>query len=165
MTGPTPLVVRPRVLSRVCCGIAAAVVVFFAVVAVALGGGPDGAAQFRLPDQIAFFLLGVVVACGPLSFTRARVVADTSGIRVRNLIGEKFIPWQVVRAVVLADGTPWASLDLHDDDTISLLAVQTGDGESTVDAVLALRALLVQSRRAPEGGPDSSVPPPGPDGG
>lgn len=159
MTSPTPLVVRPRVLSRVCWAIAAGVVALFGVVAVALGGGPEGAAQFRLADQIAFFVLGVVIACGPLSFTRARVVADGSGVRVRNLLGEKQVPWQVVRAVVLTDGTPWASLDLHDDDTISLLALQTGDGESTVDAVLALRALLAQSRRASgtSDGPDGTA--------
>ncbi len=144
---PGPVVVRPRVLARVCWAIAAAVVVLFAVLAVALGGGPEGPAQFLLADQIAFFGLGVLIALGPLSFTRARVVADASGVRVRNLFGEKHVPWQVVRAVLLTDGTPWATLDLHDDDTISLLAVQTGDGESAVQAVLALRGLLARSRR------------------
>lgn len=59
----------------------------------------------------------------------------------------------VVRAVRLDDGTPWATLDLHDDDVVSLLAVQTGDGESTVQAVLDLRALLEASRQAPTSGP------------
>ncbi|MCW2715637.1 MAG: hypothetical protein JWN88_2684 [Frankiales bacterium] len=145
--GPGPLVVRPRVLSRVCWGIAAAIVVLFAVVAVALGNGPPGPNRFRVPDQLAFVALGVLIALGPLSFTRARVVADGSGVRVRNLVGERHVPWQVVRAVLLTEGTPWATLDLHDDDTISLLAVQSGDGESTVDAVLALRRLLADSRR------------------
>lgn len=162
MTGPepspTPVVVRPRVLTRVCWGIAAAIVVLFAGLAVALGGGPAGPARFLLADQIAFFLLGVLIALGPLSFTRARVVADAHGVRVRNLAGEKHVPWQVVRAVRLAEGTPWATLDLHDDETISLLAVQTGDGDSTVEAVLALRALLARSRlpdspQAPDPGP------------
>lgn len=150
MTGPEPargpVVVRPRVLARVCRAIAAAIVVLFAVLAVALGGGPAGPARFLLADQIAFFLLGVLIALGPLSFTRARVIADADRMRVRNLFGEKHVPWQVVRAVLLTEGTPWATLDLHDDDTISLLAVQTGDGESAVEAVLALRALLARSR-------------------
>lgn len=145
-SSPPPVVVRPRVLSRVCWAIAVGVVVVFGVLAVALGGGPEGDAQFLLADQIAFFVLGVLIALGPLSFTRARVVADTTGIRVRNIGSEKLVPWQVVRAVQLPDGASWAILELQDDDTISLLAVQTGDGASTVEAVLALRALLAASR-------------------
>ena len=62
MTAPADLVVRPRRLALVCRLTAAVVVVLFAVVARALGGGPDGDAQFRLPDQIAFFLLGCLIA-------------------------------------------------------------------------------------------------------
>lgn len=146
-TQPEAVVVRPRVLSRVCWAVAAGVLVLFALLAVALGGGPDGDAQFQPADQLAFFVLGVLIALGALSFTRARVEADADGIRVRNIVGEKMLPWGVVRAVRLVDGTPWATLDLHDDDTVSLLAVQSGDGESTVQAVLALRALLTASRQ------------------
>jgi len=146
MTAPDRVVVRPRVLSRVCWAIAVTVVVLFGIIAVALGGGPAGDAQFRLVDQLAFFGLGILIALGPLAFTRARVEADATGIRVRNAWGEKALPWQVVRAVQLVDGTPWATLDLHDDDTVSLLAVQAGDGESAVQAVLDLRALLAASR-------------------
>jgi hypothetical protein len=145
-SAPAPVVVRPRQLARVCWAIAVFVVVVFALLAVALGRGPVGPSTFRLADQIAFTALGVLIALGPLSFTRARVVADAAGVRVRNLLGERFVPWQVVRAVHLQEGTPWATLELHDDDTISLLAVQSGDGESTVEAVLALRSLLTESR-------------------
>jgi hypothetical protein len=140
------VVIRPRLLPRVCYAVAAGILVMFTVLAVALGSGPEGPAQFRLSDQIAFFGLGVLIALGPLSFTRVRVEADAAGIRVRNLWGEKSLPWQVVRAVRLVDGTPWATLDLHDDDTVSLLAVQSGDGERAVQAVLDLRALLAASR-------------------
>ena len=147
MTAPAYVVVRPRVLTRVCRAVAVTVLVLFGVIAVALGTGPAGAAQFRLLDQLAFFGLGILVALGPLAFTRARVEADATGIRVRNAWGEeKALPWQVVRAVQLVDGTPWATLDLHDDDTVSLLAVQSGDGDSAVQAVLDLRALLTASR-------------------
>lgn len=143
---PGKVVIRPRLLPRVCYAVAAGILVMFAVLAVALGSGPEGPAQFRLSDQIAFFGLGVLIALGPLSFTRVRVEADAAGIRVRNLWGEKSLPWQVVRAVRLVDGTPWATLDLYDDDTVSLLAVQSGDGERAVQAVLKLRALLAASR-------------------
>ena len=140
------LVVRPRRLTQVCWGVAALMVVLFAVVAKALGGGPAGDAQFRLADQIAFFLLGVLIAGAVLLFTRARVDADEAGVLVRNPLSSKRIPWQVVRSVRLDDGSPWAVLHLQDDETVQLLAVQANDGDRAVDAVLALRRLLQASR-------------------
>ena len=143
---PVRVVARPRRLTRVCWGVAALVVAVSAVLAVALGQGPAGDMQFRLADQIAFFLLGVVIAGVVLMFTRARVEATVSGVRVRNPYSSKEVPWQVVRAVRLDDGAPWASLELHDDETVQLIAVQSNDGEDAIETVLALRALLRASR-------------------
>lgn len=148
MTVPEPVVSRPVVLTRVCWGVAALVMVVFTVVAVALGGGPPGDAQFRLPDQIAMVVLGAMMAGAVLGFTRARVRADLVGVRIRNVLGEKLIPWQVVRSVRMDDGASWASLELQDDDTVALLGIQSNDGERAVEAVLGLRALLVASRNA-----------------
>ena len=150
MTGGVPappVVVRPRRLTRVCWGTAVLVVVVFAVVAVALGNAPEGEVQFQTADQVAFFLLGLCLAGAVLLFTRARVVADADGIAVRNPVSRKDLPWAVVRAVRLDDRAPWAVLDLHDDETVQLLAVQANDGEAAVDAVLDLRRLLAASRR------------------
>ena len=141
-----PVVARPRRLTAVCWAVAALVVVVFGVLAVALGRGPEGDAQFRTADQIAFFLLGVIIAGVALLFTRARIVATAEGIHVRNPFGTKDVPWQVVRAVRLDDGSPWAVLELQDDETVQLLAVQANDGDSAVDVVLELRALLQASR-------------------
>ena len=144
-----PVLARPRRLTRVCWAVAVLVVVVFALLAVALGRGPAGDAQFRLADQIAFFLLGVLVAASALLFTRSRVEGTAQGVRVRNPFSTKDVPWQVVRAVRLDEGAPWAVLDLHDDETVQLLAVQANDGDLAVDTVLALRALLTASRGAP----------------
>ena len=143
---PAPVVVRPRRLTRVCWALAVLVLAVSAVLAVALGRGPAGDAQFRLADQVAFFLLGVVIAGLVLMLTRSRVEASQDGVRVRNPFSTKQVPWQVVRAVRLDDGAPWASLELHDDETVQLMAVQSNDGDAAVDAVLALRALLRASR-------------------
>lgn len=139
---------RPVKLTRVCWGVAALVVVVFTAIARLLGGGPEGKAQFRLGDQIAMVVLGVLIAAAVLSLTRARVSADAEGVRVRNVVGERLFPWQVVSGVRLDDGASWASLDLQDDDTVGLLGIQANDGERAVDAVLALRRLLADSRRA-----------------
>lgn len=141
------MISRPVRLTRVAWGVATMVVGVFAIVAVALGGGPEGDAQFQLADQIAMVLLGVLLATAVLSLTRSRVVADAAGVRVRNVVGERYFPWQVVRAVRMDDGAPWASLDLQDDDTVALLGIQSNDGEHAIEAVLALRGLLSESRR------------------
>ena len=141
------VVIRPRRLLWVCRGASAAVVAVFGVVAVLLPTRQgDSDAAFGIGDQIAFFCIGLLLAWAVLQFTRVRVEADEKGIRIRNYVGEKFLPWQVVAAVRLDDGSPWASLDLQDDDTVALLAVQANDGSHAVDAVLALRALLAASR-------------------
>lgn len=145
----TPLVLRPRRLLVVCRAAGAVLLLVFAAVAYLLPRGTAGGEQFGLADQIAFFLIGVLLAAAVLRFTRVRATADETGVLVRNYMGEKFVPWQVVAGVRLDDGSPWASLDLHDDDTIALLGVQANDGARAVDAVVALRALLAESRRAP----------------
>ena len=143
------LVLRPRRLLVVCRLAGAALLVVFAVVAYLLPRGSASGEQFGIADQVAFFLIGVLLSAVVLQFTRVRVVADLRGVRVRNYAGEKFVPWQVVAGVRLDDGSPWASLDLQDDDTIALLAVQANDGARAVDAVVALRALLAESRGRP----------------
>lgn len=142
-----PLVIRPRRLTLVCRLLAAVVVAVSAVLAVALGRIPSGDAKFRVPDQIAFLLLGVAIAWLLLRFTRARVEATTDGVAVRNPFSSTAVPWQVVRDVRMDDGASWATLLLHDDESVPLLAVQYNDGDAAVDAVLALRGLLRASQR------------------
>jgi hypothetical protein len=139
---------RPRRLLLVCRLAGLSLLAVFAVVAYLLPRGSAGGQQFGVADQIAFFGIGVLLTAVVLQFTRVRVVADEGGVLVRNYVGEKRIPWQVVAAVRMDAHTPWAILDLHDDDTIALLAVQANDGLPAADAVVALRALLTASRTA-----------------
>jgi hypothetical protein len=145
------LVVRPRRLLVVCRIAGAVLLVVFGTLSVLLRHGSAGGAEFGIGDQIAFFCIGVLLAWAVLQFTRARVEADEQGLRIRNYVGEKVIPWQVVAGVRLDDGSPWASLDLQDDDTIALLAVQANDGMYAVETVLELRRLLAISRGSPSG--------------
>jgi hypothetical protein len=138
---------RPRKLLWVCRAAALGLVVVFGVVAVLLPSRQgEGDAAFGVGDQIAFFCIGLLLAWAALQFTRVRVDADETGLRIRNYVGEKVLPWQVVAAVRMDDGAPWASLDLRDDDTVALLAVQSNDGARAVETVLALRRLLAASR-------------------
>jgi hypothetical protein len=93
-------------------------------------------------DQVSFFVFGVLLAIALVSFTRFRVRADNAGIWVRNVMGERYFPWGVVVSVQLPKGASWAQLELHDDETVALLALQSNDGDATIDSVLALRNLM-----------------------
>jgi hypothetical protein len=131
--------VRPRRLTRVCWAVTVLVVVAFSVLAVLLPAGGDGVGR---GDQLSFFLFGLLLAAGLVAFTRFRVRADQSGIRVRNVMGERYFPWGVVVGIHLPEGAAWAQLELHDDETVALLALQANDGDVTIDNVLALRKLM-----------------------
>ena len=134
------LEIAPRRLTKVCRAVAVVLVLAFGVLALRLADDTEQA--FGPADQVAFFGIGLLLAAAVLAFTRARVRADTQGIWVRNVLGERFFPWQLVVSVDLPDGAGWAQLELHDDETVALLAVQANDGDTAVDAVLALRNLM-----------------------
>ena len=138
----------PVRLRRICLVLAGVVVVVFGLVALLLPRGDNGVEAFGPVDQVAFFVIGLVIAGGVLVLTRFRVRADDQGVWVRNSLGERFFPWALVVGVHLPTGATWAQLELHDDETVALLAVQTSDGDRAVDVVLALRRLLQESRGA-----------------
>jgi hypothetical protein len=142
--------VRPRRIRRVCWVLAPVVVLFFAVLAWALGGSPadigEGSGTFSLTDQIAMAGLGLLGAGGILLLARPRVTADERTITIQNIIGGYRLPWEVVREVRFERGSPWATLELEDDDVVAVMAVQAADKEHAVAAVTALRDLLASSK-------------------
>jgi hypothetical protein len=144
--GPV-LVLRPRrVLIAAWVG-AVATVVAFGVVAALLRNSDTGV-YFRLADQVAMVLLGVLIAAGVLLLARPRVRADSRGVEVRNVGVPRYLPWELVRAVAFPDGASWARLDLPDDEYLAVLAVQAVDGQRAVAGIRALRALHAASRGA-----------------
>ncbi|MDO3704249.1 PH domain-containing protein [Micromonospora sp. C28SCA-DRY-2] len=133
---------RPRRIRLVCWTSAALLLIVFSLVATSLSGPTgDGYGTFQRGDQIAMIGLGVFGALGFLLFTRPRVEADARGVRVRNVLGSYDLPWEVVRGVRFDRGAPWASLELHDDDLVPMVALQAADKELAVDGVRALRRL------------------------
>jgi len=146
---------RPVRARRVAFAVAAVVVVLFVVLAALLGRTSSEGVEFGPGDQAAMVLLGVLVAGGVLLLARPCVVADLDGVWVRNIFTTKDVPWEVVRAVSFRDGTPWAMLDLADDDQIAVLAVQAADGARAVAAVRALRALHARHAAGEGRGPST----------
>jgi hypothetical protein len=147
---PRTLTAHPVRLRRVATGIAIAVMALSVLVAVLLGSTTSEGVVFGPADQIAMVVLGGIVAGGVLLLARPEVSADATGLRVRNILVTKQVPWAVVREVAFRDGSPWAVLELEDDEQLAVLAVQASDGERAVVAVRGLRALHAQARGADE---------------
>jgi Bacterial PH domain len=131
---------RPRKARRVAVASAVVLVVVFAVVGVLLRRTPTGV-YFQLSDQVAMVLLGLLLAGAALLFARPRVRAGADGVEVRNLLGSRTLPWELVLRVSFPDGAPWARLELPDDEYIAVMAIQSADGRHAVQAIRALRAL------------------------
>ena len=134
---------RPRRIRWVAGLSAAAVTLLFTVLSFGLKGsaGFDNSGRFERGDQTAMIGLGVLIALGILAFCRPRVIADGERIRIRNVVGGYDLPWSVVRAVRFDRNSPWAQLELHDDEQVSIHALQAADKDYAVDGVRALRAL------------------------
>jgi hypothetical protein len=131
---------RPRKARRVAVASAVVLVVVFTVVGVLLRRTPTGV-YFQLSDQVAMVLLGLLLAGAALLFARPRVRAGADGVEVRNLLGSRTLPWELVLRVSFPDGAPWARLELPDDEYIAVMAIQSADGRHAVQAIRALRAL------------------------
>ena len=133
---------HPVRLRRVAVVAAVLIVLAFTAVAVLLRRGSSGeGVVFGTGDQVAMGVLGLLVAGGVLLLARPSVTADAAGLRVRNIVASHDVPWEVVREVSFRNGSPWAVLELADDDQLAILAVQAADGDRAVAAVRGLRRL------------------------
>lgn len=143
--GPDAVVVRPWKVSICAWAGAVVTVVLFTVIAVVLRNSDTGV-HFRFADQVAMVVLGLLFAGGLLLLARPRVRADAAGIEVRNVVGTRYLPWELVRRISFPEGASWARLDLPDDEYLSVLAVQAVDGQRAVDGITRLRALHAAAR-------------------
>ncbi|MGE5830907.1 MAG: PH domain-containing protein [Micromonosporaceae bacterium] len=143
-----PVTFRPRRIRRVCWVLAPVVVAVFIVLATVLARPVgEGGGVFGASDRVAMIMLGILAALGILAFTRPRVTADQAGVKIQNVIGGYQLPWEVVRSVRFERGSPWLSLELHDDDVVAVMAIQAADKEYAVAGARALRTLLAEHQR------------------
>jgi hypothetical protein len=128
--------------------VAATVVGVMTYVALTLPSSSTGVVRFHATDQVAMAGIGLVLGAAILMLGRSRVDADATGVRVRNVAGQRVLPWSMVRAVRFDRKSPWATLQLRNEDVVVVLAVQAVDRERAVRAVEGLRALLAAARAA-----------------
>lgn len=145
-SGDWEIEVRPRLTPRF--AVAAAVVLIAVHVAMGLLlTVRSSGVVFQTADQVAFVLLGVVLAGLVLLLTRPRLRIGVQGLAVRNLFGYRVICWADVVGVSFPPGARWARIDLPGDEYIPVLAIQAVDKERAVVAMDQVRVALDRYRR------------------
>lgn len=150
------LTVRPRRIAIYAVISATLVVAAMVIVGLLLRDANEGV-QFRPADQIALICLGVLLGAAILAMARPRLRVSESGIWVRNIFGERYFPWPLVHRIAFPEGANWAQVQLPDDESYPLMAIQALDKQRAVDALRKVRDL--HHRYAPEP-PAPSAPPP-----
>ena len=138
--GDVLLTVRPRRIAVYASIGAAAVILVGVFVALKLRSSDTGVI-FRTSDALAMAGLGLLFAGGLLLTARPRLRADAAGLRVRNIVGERFVAWPVIERIAFPEGAVWAQLELADDEVVSVMAIQAMDKERAVVALREVRAL------------------------
>ncbi|MGO9507559.1 MAG: PH domain-containing protein [Mycobacterium sp.] len=101
---------------------------------------------FQTADQVAMALLGLIIAGAVLLLARPRLRVGAAGLSVRNLLGDKLIPWPDVVGVSFPGGSRWARVDLPDDEFVPVMAIQAVDKDRAVAAMDSVRSLLGRYR-------------------
>ncbi|HTM86158.1 MAG TPA: PH domain-containing protein, partial [Mycobacterium sp.] len=110
---------------------------------------------FRPVDQVAIVLIGLIIAGVVLLFGRPRLRVGAAGMSVRNLFGDRLVPWSTVQGVSFPANARWARIDLPHDEYIPLMAIQAIDEDRAVQAMDTVRELLARYQ------PGGSRQPPG----
>ncbi|OBK96559.1 hypothetical protein A5645_09000 [Mycobacterium asiaticum] len=139
------LVCRPRLTPLFAYAAAVVILAAHIVVGLLLKIGSTGVV-FQTADQVAMWVLGVVLAGAVLLLTRPRLRVGAAGISVRNLLGDRLVRWQDLTGVSFPAGSRWARIDLPDDEYIPVMAIQAVDKERAVDAMNAVREQLARYR-------------------
>lgn len=137
---------RPHRSAKIAIAVAAVILLVFGTMAIILPGTADGV-SFTGSDQFGVAGVGLLLAIGILCFTRPRLRADTDGVDAKGFFGGyRHIDWDLVVAVEFPPKVRFARLVLPGDELIPLYAVQRGDGEQSVAAMDALRALHARAQ-------------------
>jgi hypothetical protein len=107
-----------------------------------LGFDPEVRAKFTFFQRSTLVFLALLAGSVGYALARSRVVASQDGLVVVNGYRRHHYEWPEVLSVHLPPGAPWATLDLADGTTTSLLAIQGSDGERARSAVRTLRTLI-----------------------
>jgi PH (Pleckstrin Homology) domain-containing protein len=99
-------------------------------------------------SKFTTFQLGTLVFFGLLylalmfALLRSRAVAHPDRLVVVNGYRRHEYAWPQIVAARLPPGAPWVTLDLADGETVSVLGIQSSDGDRARRAVRELKSLV-----------------------
>lgn len=134
---------------RVALAAAGISVGLFGVVAWLLPG-PDEGGDWRLGDRLMMWGLGLAIAALMARYARIGAWPFASGLRVRNLLLTREIPWAEIEDVRFGGGEPWVQLELIDGETLAVMAIQRADGPRGQGEAERLAALVAERQRPAE---------------
>lgn len=94
---------------------------------------------FQRGTALTLLLIGYAAL---FALVRSRAEARHEGLTVVNGYRKRSYDWEEIVAVRLPPGAPWATLDLSDGGTVSVLGIQGSDGARAKQAVRQLRLLI-----------------------
>ena len=100
------------------------------------GKGPRASASSTL------VFIALLAGSVGYALARSRVVASDGSLLVVNGYKRREYEWAEIISIHLPPGAPWATIDLADGTTASLLAIQGSDGDRARGAVRTLRKLI-----------------------
>jgi hypothetical protein len=112
------------------------------VVAVWIGIGEDIRAQFTPLQRATLVLMGVLLFATYNGLVRCRVTGTDEGLTVVNGYRKRRYEWSQVIGLSLRRGAPWATLDLSDGTSVSVVGIQGSDGDRARRAVREIRAAI-----------------------
>lgn len=140
-TKPWELEIRSpkmRLYAIIAAVVTLAVHVFLALIVTV---GDTGVSITRV-DQVGYFLVGVLLASVfYVCLSRPRVRVNEDGVDVRNFVGSRFFPWQVIYGLNFPEGAKVARLELPDFEYVPLWAMVASDGPVVVKNISDFRAL------------------------
>ena len=93
-------------------------------------------------DKLAFPGIGIVISIiAWLAFNRPRLRANSEGVEIRNIIGTRFYPWEVIYGMSFPEGSRMARIELPNFEYVPVWAIQSGDKEAAIAATRNFREL------------------------
>ena len=104
---------------------------------------PETQAAFTGFQRLTMAFIALLILACVHALTRSRVTATRERLVVVNGYRRRELAWAQIIAVRMPAGAPWARLDLADGSEISVMGIQSSDGERAKSAVRDLRRLVV----------------------
>lgn len=149
MPEPINLPYRIRPLgARVAAAVGSGAIVFVVTV-LWLAMSDDVRATFTLFQRITLLLVfAAMIALLYALFRTSALVAD-DGLTVTNGYKVRSFEWPQVVRVTISSNRPWALLDLDDGSTVSVMAIQTSDGDRARQDTRRLAAVIAAQSQTP----------------